>query len=351
MRLLEKMGVSSAASRDSGDMCRRTFGITVRAGSVDEKARTIDVVASTEAIDSYDEIVEQDWNLTRYLANPVVLYAHNAVGLCGPAEDTLPIGFASNVEVQNGEGGRQLVARLHFVDASATPMAEKVWQGFRQGSIRAVSVGFRPHSVREERRNDKIIGILSDNELYEISACPVPANPEAVARSAARNKAQVERMAKQQTQVAPAATEEKDEHPMKEELEKAKALQAKAEAELETVKAAGAAREAELQKAVSEAESTATEANKRADEAEAQVATLEVDALVGKKITPAEKDEFLELRKTNPELFAKMVAKRADLSSLTTDVVGDDPAPKNKASDTGGAAGRLANKARSKARS
>lgn len=136
--------------------------------------RSIDVIASTEAVDSYGEIVEQSWDLARYKANPVVLFAHNS--------RELPIGSARDVKVEDGA----LVATLDFVSAEANPKAEQVWQLIQQGALRAVSVGFRPRTVRSEKRDGKEVYVLADNELHEISVVPIPANPEALARARAR---------------------------------------------------------------------------------------------------------------------------------------------------------------------
>lgn len=201
-RLLDKMSASAGASRDASGLFRRTFAFSVKAGTLNEEKRSIDVIASTAAIDSYGEVVEQDWRLERFRKNPVVLYNHNSVGLCGPAEDTLPIGYASHIE----SGEDNLAMRLHFVDERANPMAEKVWQGVRQGSLRATSVGFRPGKVTkviegeadedgEVRDDAKVTVHLSENELFEVSVCPIPANPEAVARSIERNRSQALRLA------------------------------------------------------------------------------------------------------------------------------------------------------------
>jgi HK97 family phage prohead protease len=191
-RLVDKMAVSSVLSRESGELCHRTFGFTIKAGSLNEETRSVDVIASTDAIDSYDEIVEQDWRLERFKKNPVILYNHNSVGLCGPVEETLPIGHASNIQ----QSEHALAMRLHFVDEKANPLAEKVWQGVRQGSLRATSVGFRPGKVTKVKEGDeKEIVHLSENELFEVSVCPIPANPEAVARSVSRNREQALRLA------------------------------------------------------------------------------------------------------------------------------------------------------------
>jgi HK97 family phage prohead protease len=153
------------------EMLHLNYGFEVRA-LADEK-RSVDVIASSSAIDGYGEIVVQDWDLKRFTANPVVLFGHNSYDL--------PIGHASNVRVEDGK----LLATLNLVDEKASPMAERVWQGIKQGSLRAVSVGFRtknPPTTADV--NGKAILMLSGNELIEISVVPIPANPEATALAA-----------------------------------------------------------------------------------------------------------------------------------------------------------------------
>lgn len=140
---------------------------------LEEKSRSVEVVASTASLDSHGTVLEQKWDLTRYEANPVVLWAHNS-GL-GQAEP--PIGYASDVRVESG----QLKAKVTFVDAEASPLAERVWAGVKQKSIRGLSVGFRSRSSRVEQRDGKDIVVLSDNELFEISFVPVPSNSETLA--------------------------------------------------------------------------------------------------------------------------------------------------------------------------
>lgn len=144
----------------------RDFALSTKA--TDTKKREAKVVASTEAFDAYNEIVAQDWDLTRYRMNPVVLYGHNSYGL--------PIGSARDVEVEDSK----LRATLSFVDASANPVAEQVWQGIQQGSIRGISVGFRSRAATTRKVGDRDVHVLSGNELIEISVVPIPANPEAV---------------------------------------------------------------------------------------------------------------------------------------------------------------------------
>ena len=132
--------------------------------------RQADFIASTEAIDADGDIVEQSWDLDRYMKNPVVLFGHSS--------KDLPIGHATNVGVKDG----QLQATIVFASEKANPMAERVWQSVQERTLRAVSVGFKPREVRQETRNDKDVYVLSDNELYEISVVPIPSNPEALTR-------------------------------------------------------------------------------------------------------------------------------------------------------------------------
>lgn len=141
--------------------------------------RWIDVVASTDALDSYDEIVEQSWDLSRFLANPVILYAHNSRGES--------LGYASNVSVVDGK----LQMRLNFCDEQANPQAVRVYHQFKQKALRAVSVGFIPRDVRLEMRDGKEVFVLANNLLLEISPTPIGANPEALAKQHAliRSKA------------------------------------------------------------------------------------------------------------------------------------------------------------------
>jgi len=157
----------------------KAFAARVKAGTA---ARTVDVVASTDCVDRQGDVLIQDWDLSSYEANPVVLYSHNMFYNCEP-EDTLPIGFATDVRVEGGK----LLATLNFVDEKASPMAELCYQGYLQGSLRAVSVGFRSKKGRMETIEGRDVYVLSGNELLEISACAMPANPEAVAEERAKS--------------------------------------------------------------------------------------------------------------------------------------------------------------------
>lgn len=282
----------------------RSHGLHVRA--VREEMRQADFVASTTTIDAYDEIVEQDWNLDRFHANPVVLYAHQS--------RDLPIGVATMCAVLDG----MLQCTIRFLTADKNPVAEQVWKMVRDGELKAVSVGFLPHSYSWQKRNDREVLVLSKNELHEISVVPIPANPEALSKMKAKAIAEAKQNAT--NHAAPAVNEEimteKELQEQNAKLTAEKALAEKqrddAQKDAATLKASVAALEGHNKTLVSERDAAIA----RAEKAENDFVDAEVSALVGVKITPAEKDDFVLLRKSNPALFTKFVEQRSVMKNL-----------------------------------
>jgi HK97 family phage prohead protease len=304
----------------------RSHGLHVR--EVREAKREADFVASTDAIDAYDEIVEQVWRLDRFHSNPVVLYAHQS--------RELPIGVATFCDVRDGN----LICTIRFVTEDKNPKAEQVWKMVRDRELRAVSVGFVPHSYRWEKKDDREVLILSDNELHEISVVPIPANPEALAKMKAKAMADAAKdVATKQAAVA-AETDSENmktiEQLMAEVAERDAALADLKRKLADSEKGSGEARTT-LSALESQNKTLAAErdaAVDRAKKVEDALIEAEVSALVGSKITPAEKDDFVALRKSNPELYAKFVAQRTD-KNLTTNVISPKQAPVVAAGDAG----------------
>lgn len=449
-----------------------SLGLTIRA--IRRDVREADFVASTDAIDSYGERVAQNWRLERFKSNPVALFAHNSWAL--------PIGRAPMCKVEDNK----LVCTIRFGTAKANPLAENVWNCVQEDILCAVSVGFRPHSIRMEIEDDEEVWILDDNELHEISIVPIPANPEALARMKHRALAegkgslsadvrnritkrietrmhdQMQVLAKQEEHIAailkglgghdmpdsrrivsaldlrsyfgivqsgtttagccdaehphilkagdplPDSTDGHPHtivqlaadptHPREKRGSEThmdpKEMQAQLEARAIEIKAANDARTAAEAKAA-EVEAKLVASEKRATDAEAllrdvekQIAPLrelatevdvalkaanaptdvkvkepkagepnvltltvaqritavaeqrdkaidqniehEVEALVGVKITKAEKEEFVELRRSNPSLFKKMIDKRAPLNLFGKAIGAADPSPRTK---------------------
>lgn len=342
-----------------GALMTRSFEVK----AYDAEMRTAEFVASTDVIDAHDEIVEQSsWNLTDYLRNPVVLFAHQS--------RELPIGQCVDVGLRGGN----LECRIMFAPEEMNPLAEQIWKMVQAKFLRAVSVGFVPDSYRWEMREGLDVLVWSDCCLKEISVTPVPANPEALAKMKARaladrpaevigggaggmktraslKKSQTHRSAAESSASAPPpaapghppdTTPTKDhEAPVMTDAEKAlqdkldKSALAIAEARLEA-KAAGekvTAAEIQLKSVTTERDQLSKEkvafeaqtktlvterdaAAARAEKAEGQLIELEVESEIGpgKKLMPAEKEMFVELRKSNHELFKKMLAQRSPMN-------------------------------------
>ena len=130
-------------------------------------------ILSTDDVDRHGDIVSADgWRLDAYRENPVLLWAHD---YRRPA-----IGRAVALWIEP----HRLMARMEFApSAFAQEVAALYAAGFQWG----VSVGFRP--IRCEERRDPRTGLgiglrYLEQELLEVSAVPVPANRNALRRSA-----------------------------------------------------------------------------------------------------------------------------------------------------------------------
>ena len=294
------------------------LGLAVR--QIEETSRTAFFVASTDAVDTYDEIVDQgSWELDIYRSNPVVLFAHKS--------RELPIGKCVDVGVRGG----RLECAIEFAPEAANPEAEKVWQLVRGRFLQAVSVGFIPRDGKWEMRNGREVFVLYGNSLREISVTPVPANHEALAKMRAR--ALAEREAKQKTEAAPVDVPQ--ETPMD---EKTKAALESKDAELAELRAKCEALEAEVASAQAEKASLQATgkgvyddlmalrevlgapvggllspldtAKQLVIQRDALLATLterDVDALVGVKLLPAQRDAFVALAKSDRAKFDAIV--------------------------------------------
>jgi hypothetical protein len=141
--------------------------------SVQEKAtraadNQLSFIASTNSVDRYETIIEQDWNDAAFRANPVFLWMHDTRF---PA-----IGQVTEWTPETG------LTRA-TVDFAPTTFGREQYVLYDGGYQRAVSVSFFPGKV-EVNEND--ILVYSNNEMLELSAVTVPGNAEALkyARSA-----------------------------------------------------------------------------------------------------------------------------------------------------------------------
>lgn len=155
--------------------------IEVRA--IDEQRRYAEFVAATEGgVDTVGGVEYLDMDgvdLTRYLANPVILDAHRR------DECDRVIGSAV-VRIEN----RKLVVGATY---AGTERAEKIWQLVREKHLRAMSIGFFPGQTLEvapgetaQLGAETVTGpasIIREWGLFEISNVPVGADPDALMRA------------------------------------------------------------------------------------------------------------------------------------------------------------------------
>jgi HK97 family phage prohead protease len=178
----------------------------------DDKTRTVKFTITTGLADREKDVISPNgWNVDHYLANPVVLFAHDY--------DSLPVARTVNLEKHQD----RLVATAEFASAELNPMAEQVYQMLKQGFLRGASVGFRP---MEFNFNEDRGGVdFEQQELLEFSVVPVPANPEALmsAGMKAENVSQIKAWAKQTLEQLDALDSTPKQEPGEERVSMAKA--------------------------------------------------------------------------------------------------------------------------------
>lgn len=123
-----------------------------------EEGSPIRFTASTEGIKrDGKELKAENWRLDNYKSNPVVLWVHDYTG------NYLPIGRA-----EASIDDKTLVADVTF--DRQDEFACRVESKYRRGFLNAVSVGWQ--DVQEGRK--------TFHDLMDISAVPVPADPQAL---------------------------------------------------------------------------------------------------------------------------------------------------------------------------
>ena len=129
--------------------------------------RSVKFVITTGEADREKDVIDPNgWEVTNYLKNPVVLFAHDY--------DSLPVARTVSLKQQDDK----LIAVAEFASAELNPMAERVFQMLKQGFLRGASVGFRPVAFTF---NDARGGVdFAKQELLEFSIVPIPANAQAL---------------------------------------------------------------------------------------------------------------------------------------------------------------------------
>tara|TARA_Y100000592_G_scaffold66035_1_gene102682 strand:- start:1762 stop:2574 length:813 start_codon:yes stop_codon:yes gene_type:complete len=135
-------------------------------------------IASTSAVDRYGDIVlngPENWDLTNYQKNGVVLFNHDQNGL--------PVG-RGEVRLEDG----QLLIDVTF-DKGQERGAE-IARMVKEGFLSAVSVGFQPLEFverselpKDHAKHGPIGRMFTKSELLEVSVVTIPAQGQAVAIS------------------------------------------------------------------------------------------------------------------------------------------------------------------------
>lgn len=134
---------------------------------IDEKEMTMTATISSNAKDRQGEVLEpKGVDLKNYLKNPVVLWAHDY--------SLPPIGKALWVR----RDGDTVISKVQF---AKTPFAQEIFQLFKEGFLKAFSVGFMPKQWEDGDGQKTPYRTYTKWEMLEYSAVPVPANPEAIA--------------------------------------------------------------------------------------------------------------------------------------------------------------------------
>lgn len=134
----------------------------------------MEFVLSTDEVDRMGDIIVQDgWDLTSFVKNPIALWAHSSAR---------PIGTWADVRVE-GTRKKKLIGRLKLAKAGTSRLIDELRSLIEQRVLRAVSVGFQPKAY------ERILGKDGNPtgglrflaaDLMECSLVAVPANPGAL---------------------------------------------------------------------------------------------------------------------------------------------------------------------------
>jgi uncharacterized protein len=139
------------------------------------QSSTLDFIVSDETLDRYDEvIVASGWKLDNYLRNPVFQNSHQY------GDIIYTIGRALTTEVRSMQGRTVLYQRVEFA-TEANPIAKIAYNLYKGRFLNAVSVGFIPIRWEMGEPGDQIARRYTEQELLEVSAVGIPANPNALA--------------------------------------------------------------------------------------------------------------------------------------------------------------------------
>jgi HK97 family phage prohead protease len=153
----------------------------------DPANRVLEFMGTDETPDRYGDIVKADgWKFDDYKKNPVFLWGHDYY--------KVPIGKCLNISQATGSTGTMFQIKFPTIEelcsdpafpSEEAQFADTVYMAFKNGYLNAVSVGFKALES-EERDDQKDLPswqrgrIFTSQSLLELSACSIPANPNAL---------------------------------------------------------------------------------------------------------------------------------------------------------------------------
>lgn len=159
------------------------FDVTQIDPYVDRAAMSARAVISTAAVDRVgDMLLPSGCNLTNYKSNPVVLWGHGIEGLALPiATSNDPSG---NLAITVDDDA--VTATSYFSQSNLE--AAQIFELIDEGIVRATSVRETPMKSRMVMKDGQHVLLVEEWDLEEWSWCSIGVNPEAVAKSIAKNR-------------------------------------------------------------------------------------------------------------------------------------------------------------------
>lgn len=163
--------------RKDGNPLFASDNVEIKIEQLDDKNKTFIAVASTEHEDRDKDIVRQDgWKLANFKKNPIIPWSHDYYGV--PIAKSLK----TWVDTSDKSKGSRLLFKPKFDPDDENSM--KIYNKYKNDFLTSFSVGFRGIKFNYRNEEDMWWGgrEFVEQELLEISAVAVPANPHASTR-------------------------------------------------------------------------------------------------------------------------------------------------------------------------
>jgi HK97 family phage prohead protease len=157
---------------------RLRFVVPIRHSTMSTRAasngRRISFRASSPTIDRHGtRILSEGIDTSKYDHNPIVLWSHDY----GSPFSTPSLDSVIGRTVSHSKSRASFDVVIEFAKHAK---AEQALQMVREGVLSAVSVGFVPIEMHEERIGNRTVTVFDSVELLEISLVAVGSNPDAL---------------------------------------------------------------------------------------------------------------------------------------------------------------------------